>query len=67
MVRTITATCCILIATLGLPGSTPAADRPRDPASEVLAVFSAKCAGCHGPDLPTSQKADSVTCSTWPE
>jgi len=51
MRRTLSATSFLLIATLGLPGVV-AAEGQSDPASEVLAVFTAKCAGCHGPDLP---------------
>lgn len=39
----------IVIAGWGVPAM--AADGRRDPVSAVLAVFSAKCAGCHGPQL----------------
>src|SRR6516225_8896725 len=52
MIRTIVTICSTMIATLGMPSLMPAADPERDLASEVLAVFSSKCAGCHGPDLP---------------
>jgi uncharacterized membrane protein/mono/diheme cytochrome c family protein len=34
------------------PGMALTAEGRRDLASETLAVFSAKCAGCHGPKLP---------------
>src|SRR5258708_10217241 len=42
---------CLLIGSLGSPGSMLAAAGRKDLASEALAVFSAKCAGCHGPNL----------------
>src|SRR5258708_30181808 len=42
---------CLLIGSLGSPGSMLAAAGRKDLASEVLAVFWAKCAGCHGPNL----------------
>jgi mono/diheme cytochrome c family protein len=37
--------------------SKPVAPKPvaPSPADEVRAVFKAKCAGCHGPDLPKPQ------------
>src|SRR5205085_5352769 len=50
MNRTISGICGVLIASLGWPGALPAAG-PRDLASEVLGVFSAKCTACHGPNL----------------
>lgn len=34
------------------PASVLTAERERDLASETLSIFSAKCAGCHGPNLP---------------
>src|SRR5712671_3056872 len=34
------------------PATVLAAEGQQDLASETLAVFSAKCAGCHGPNLP---------------
>jgi mono/diheme cytochrome c family protein len=40
-----------LIVSVGWPVATSAADAQRDLGSAVLAVFSAKCAGCHGPNL----------------
>ena len=43
--------CGILILSLAAPRTVSAADGPRDLASEVLAVFSAKCAACHGPTV----------------
>lgn len=44
----------LLVASCGLCTSAAQADASlpeRDLASDVLAVFKAKCAGCHGPDL----------------
>ena len=34
---------------------TQSSSRVRNPANEVRIVFQAKCAGCHGPDLPKPQ------------
>jgi mono/diheme cytochrome c family protein/uncharacterized membrane protein len=51
MVRTMLGRCCVLVVSLGLPGSAPAGNQDRDLASEVLEVFSAKCAACHGPNV----------------
>jgi mono/diheme cytochrome c family protein len=51
MNRTILPVGCTLVVLLGWPGSTLAADHQRDLASAALAVFSAKCADCHGPQL----------------
>src|SRR4029077_7923158 len=51
MVRPMLGICCILVLSLALPGAAPAANDQRDLASEVLEVFSAKCTGCHGPNL----------------
>ncbi|MFL5243261.1 MAG: c-type cytochrome domain-containing protein [Gemmataceae bacterium] len=42
---------CAFLACLGWPGRVPAADDPRDLPTEVRAIFSAKCAACHGPNL----------------
>src|ERR1041385_5467776 len=43
---------CLAVATASRSGAAGA--QPPDPAlaAEVRAVFAAKCAGCHGPDLP---------------
>src|SRR5436190_3145372 len=51
MNRTILAVGCGLIVSLSWPAATPAADEQRDLASEVRAVFSAKCTACHGSNL----------------
>ena len=51
MNRTILTVGCGLIVSLSWPAATPAADEQRDLASEVRAVFSAKCTACHGPNL----------------
>jgi uncharacterized membrane protein/mono/diheme cytochrome c family protein len=51
MNRTIFAIVCTLVVVLGWPAATMAADGRRDLASAVLGIFSAKCAGCHGPNL----------------
>jgi uncharacterized membrane protein len=45
-----------LAAAVGSPGALraddPAPDVGHDPAAAARAVFAARCAGCHGPDLP---------------
>src|SRR5579863_3402071 len=51
MNRIIFAIGCALIVVAGWHSPALAADGQSDPASAVLAVFSAKCAGCHGPQL----------------
>ena len=51
MIRTIAWASCAFIVSLGFPGSLPAAEKQGDLASQALAVFAAKCAGCHGPNL----------------
>jgi mono/diheme cytochrome c family protein/uncharacterized membrane protein len=43
--------CCVAILCLHCPNIVSAADGQRDLASETRAVFAAKCAVCHGPDL----------------
>jgi hypothetical protein len=42
--------CSILVVVFGLTGSAIADQE--DLVTETLAIFRAKCAGCHGPDLP---------------
>src|SRR5579862_2856562 len=51
MFRTCLGISCTLLVVLGTARSIPASDHDLDLASETLAVFSAKCAGCHGPNL----------------
>src|SRR5579884_1027526 len=48
MARTLVGLCCFLI---GTPGLLHAADGQQKLSTEVLAVFAAKCARCHGPDV----------------
>jgi mono/diheme cytochrome c family protein/uncharacterized membrane protein len=43
--------CGALLACLGWARALPAAQDQEDLATDVRAVFSAKCAGCHGPNL----------------
>lgn len=52
MFRNISWTCCAFIISHCFPGFLPAAEKQGDLASQTLAVFAAKCAGCHGPNLP---------------
>lgn len=51
MKRILFSVCCALIVSIGY-SPTAAAERPRDLASETRGIFSAKCAGCHGSNLP---------------
>jgi len=45
--------CCALTAGLcDWPEAVSAAEAQRDLVSETRSIFSAKCAGCHGPNLP---------------
>jgi mono/diheme cytochrome c family protein len=45
---------CLLVITCACcwPAVVVASEAQRDLASETLGIFSAKCAGCHGPNLP---------------
>src|SRR5579859_7777873 len=52
MIRITFSLCGALLVIFGYRlGAMPAAAGERDLAAEVHAVFSAKCAGCHGPNL----------------
>lgn len=51
MKRMILEVCCVLVISLASPGALPAAEGQQDLASEVRAVFAAKCTACHGPNL----------------
>src|SRR5258707_6924886 len=45
--------CCALIfGPCHCPAAVSASEVQRDLASETLSIFSVKCAGCHGPNLP---------------
>src|SRR6266567_1616920 len=52
MNRIILSVCSALtVSVCSTPAALPAAERERDLAAQVRSVFSAKCAGCHGPNL----------------
>ena len=51
MTRFIICTSGVLIALFCRPGTARAADGQQDLAAETRAIFSAKCAVCHGPNL----------------
>lgn len=51
MFRVILAASCLSVLVLGIPHSLRAGEAERDLPSETLAVFSNKCAICHGPNL----------------
>src|SRR6476646_4897886 len=42
----------LMVSVCCWPLSVVTAEGERDLASETLGIFSAKCAGCHGPNLP---------------
>src|SRR5262249_29020614 len=51
MVRTVVGIFCVVLVCFGWPGLLLATEGQEDLALEALSVFSAKCAGCHGPNL----------------
>src|SRR5579864_1306422 len=51
MSRYILGTCFVLVLSLCRPSAIMAADGEPDLATQSVAIFAAKCAGCHGPNL----------------